>query len=161
MSNNPFIKSILTRKVHLSCVEVGEIAHTRENLQRKIAHLIEGKCIAEGYILPHSVKIIRFSSGRIHMEDIVFDVVFECEVCLPVEGMELECKVKTITKAGIHAEFIHRDVPIVTVFIARDDNVDNSAFHKIQQPNATIRIKVTAVTFELNDRTLTVLAELL
>ena len=50
---------------------------------------------------------------------IVFEVIIECNVCNPVEGMIIPCIVKNITKAGIRAQ-TNEEVSPVVIFIARD-----------------------------------------
>ena len=52
-----------------------------------------------------------------------------------------DCVVKTITKAGIHAEVIDENGSVpVTVFVARDHHFNDNAFSKI---NVNDKIKVT------------------
>jgi DNA-directed RNA polymerase subunit E'/Rpb7 len=114
-----YMKSILDTKVYLAITEIGK--NVKPNLENRILVKITGKCINEGYIKPGSVKIVNYSSGNIQSDVVEFHVVFECMVCLPVEGMTIECKCKTVTKAGIHAQVIDDDNNMpVTVFVARD-----------------------------------------
>jgi hypothetical protein len=65
--------------------------------------------------------------------------------------MHVECKTKTITKAGIHAEVITDDgvVPL-TIFVARDHNYTNRDFDKIKE-NMTITVSILGIRYELND----------
>ena len=51
-----YIKSILTKKTGLSITEVGN--NVKKILEEKITSGVEGKCIAEGYIRPGSVRIL-------------------------------------------------------------------------------------------------------
>lgn len=67
----------------------------QQTLETTIAKMVGGKCIVEGYVKPGSIKIITFSSGIVKGENILFDVVFNCEVCYPVAGMNLNCIAKT------------------------------------------------------------------
>jgi len=154
--------SIIHKKVTLEIKYVG--ANLKETLEKKIAHEIEGKCITEGYIKNKSVSIINFSSGRIVMGNkIIFDVVFECDICLPVEGMRIDCVVKNVTKAGIRAEIELQDdmdaSPLV-IFIARDHHIDNKYYGEVVE-NSNISIRVIGQRFELNDMYITIIAELL
>ena len=113
-----YIDSLLTKKIILSITEIGK--NIKENLQRKLSNSIEGKCIEEGFVRPGSIRIESYSCGLINTENIEIQTVFTCKVCHPVEGMLIECTSKTITKAGIHAQVIDRDIIPITVFIARD-----------------------------------------
>lgn len=154
-----YIKSLLTTKVILSITEIGK--NIKQNLERKISKLSEGRCIAEGFIRPGSVNVITYSSGTINNEKVEFQTSFECMVCHPVEGMLIECDTKTITKAGIHAEVIDKNgvVPI-TVFIARDHHFTDRHFSEIKE-NMKITIRVIGVRFELNDPYICVIGKLL
>ena len=154
-----YIRSILTQKIVLSINEIGK--NIKQNLEQKIVSKNEGKCIAEGFIRPNSVRIISYSSGLVNSENIEFQTVFECMICHPVEGMLIDCTSKTITKAGIHAEVItENDIVPVTVFIARDHHSTNTYFNSIKE-NMSIRIKVIGVRFELNDPYICVIGQLL
>jgi DNA-directed RNA polymerase subunit E'/Rpb7 len=144
-----YIQSLLTMKVVLPIIEVGK--SMKENLEKIISKRNEGKCIAEGFIRPGSIKVIRYSSGNVSGQYVEFETVFECMICHPVEGMLIECDVKTITKAGIHAEVTDNvgAVPI-TAFIARDHHFNDRTFADIKE-NAKIVVRVIGVRYELND----------
>jgi DNA-directed RNA polymerase subunit E'/Rpb7 len=154
-----YIKSLLTMKVILSITEIGK--NIKQNLERKISKLCEGRCIAEGFIRPGSVNVISYSSGTINNEKVEFQTSFDCMVCHPVEGMLIECDTKTITKAGIHAEVVDKNgvVPI-TVFIARDHHFTDRQFSEIKE-NMKITVRVIGVRFELNDPYICVIGKLI
>jgi DNA-directed RNA polymerase subunit E'/Rpb7 len=145
----PYIKSLLTMKVFLKITEIGR--NIKENLERIISSKIEGKCVVEGFIRPDSVNVIQYSSGKVNGEFIEYHTIYECMVCHPVEGMEVECTCKTITKAGIHAEVIDQagNIP-VTMFIARDHHIANHLFNLVKD-GSRLLVRVIGVRFELND----------
>lgn len=152
--------SIIHKNVFLHINNIG--SNLKEIIEKQISHEIEGKCIGEGFIKPHSVSVINYSSGRITQGNrLVFDVVFECDVCLPVEGMLIECVVKNITKAGIRAEVIGDDKEIspLVIFVARDHHIDNKYYNDVVEKNV-IRVRVIGQRFELNDKYITIIAEL-
>jgi DNA-directed RNA polymerase subunit E'/Rpb7 len=154
-----YIKSILSQKMFLSINEIGN--NVKQILEEKIRSTNEGKCIAEGFIKPNSVKIVSYSSGIVGSNHIEFQTIFECMVCHPVEGMLIECTSKTITKAGIHAHVIDKDSVIpVTVFVARDHHNTDRYFNTIKE-NAEILIKVIGIRYELNDPYICVIGKLL
>ena len=119
---------------------------------------MEGKCIAEGYIKKDSVEIVTYSSGVLKDNYAIFDVVFTCKICFPVEGMLIDCLAKNITKAGIRAE-TNEEISPVTIFIARDHHFSNELFSQIKDDDE-IRIRVIGQRFELNDRSISVIGEL-
>lgn len=143
-----FTRSVLTAKVLLKITEVGKTL--KQNLERKIVNKTEGRCIAQGYIRPNSVKVATYSSGNVNGEYIEYQVVYECLVCHPMEGMRMKCKVKTTTLAGIHAEVEVDEVVPLTIFVARDHNYKNKTFSSIQ-PGNTMEVKIIGIRFELND----------
>ena len=153
-----YLKSVLSKKIRLLITEIGE--NVKANLEYMITSSIDGKCIAEGFIKPGSVKIISYSSGNVNAEYVEFQTIFECLICYPVEGMILECVSKTITKAGIHSEVIDSDGTVpVTVFVARDHHNTNKQFNVIKE-NAKIQVKVIGVRYELNDPYICVIGKL-
>jgi DNA-directed RNA polymerase subunit E'/Rpb7 len=153
-----YIKSLLTQKVILSINEIGK--NTKQNLEKKIQAKIEGKCIEQGFIRPNSVAVKSYSSGLINTANVEFQVVFECNICHPVEGMLIECDVKTVTKAGIHAVVkTDEDVIPVTVFVARDHNYNDSYFGTIKE-NMKIITRVIGIRYELNDPFICVIGKL-
>lgn len=154
-----YIKSLLTTKMPLKITEVGR--GVKQNLEQKIVAKMEGRCIADGYVKSNSVNIISYSSGNIRGDLVEFTVVFECKVCLPVEGMLIDATAKTITKAGIHAEVEDEDgnIPII-IFIARDHHIENAYFNNVKE-NAKINVKVIGIRYELNDPYISVIAKLM
>lgn len=158
MSHTPiYTKSLLQTKVVLSMAEVGR--NVQDNLVLKIERKYGGKCIRNGYIQPKSIELVSHSSGNILGEFIEFHVVYHCNVCNPVDDMELECVCKTVTKAGIHAQVIdeHGNAPI-TVFVAREHE-DGHAFQDMKEGDV-LRVRVLGQRFELNDDCVCVIATL-
>lgn len=153
-----YLKSLLSCKVSLGINEVG--SNLKQNLEKKLSSKIENKCSAEGFIKPNSVSVISYSAGTVNSANIDFQVVYECMICNPVEGMLIECTVKTITKAGIRGEVIEEGGTLpVTVFVARDHNYNDSRFHDIKE-NSKILTKVIGVRYELNDPCVCVISKL-
>jgi len=153
-----YMRSLLDTKVILAITEIGK--NVKQNLEVKVISKVAGKCIVEGFIKPNSVKIISYSSGSIMSEYVEFHVVFECMVCLPVEGMLIECTCKTMTKAGIHAQVIDDDGNIpVTVFVARDHHHLDDRFNSVKE-GSKLTVRVIGTRFELNDAYICVIARL-
>jgi len=154
-----YTQSVLSMKVPLLITEVGK--QVKQNLERMISKKTEGRCMAEGFIRPGSVRVLSYSSGTINNEYVEFQTIYECMICYPVEGMHLDCRTKTITKAGIHAEVVDESGMIpITVFIARDHHFTDKMFASIRE-NSTIKVSVIGVRFELNDPYICVIAKLM
>ena len=156
INNELYCKVLITQKVSLSIVNIGN--NLIEALTNKIASQIEGKCIVEGYIKQGSVEVLTFSSGIIKSNYVVFDVVFECYTCFPVDGMFITCVAKNINKAGIKAELNESPSPVI-IFIARDHNYSNDMFSNVKE-NDTIQVRVIGHRFELYDSYISIIAEL-
>ena len=128
-------------------------------LEKVISSQIEGKCIVEGYIKPNTVKVLTYSSGIIQGSNILFEVVFECLICCPVEGMHIDAVAKNITKAGIRAEYDEIPTPVI-IFIARDHHYNSSYFAEVKEGDR-IKVRVIGQRYELNDKYISIIAELL
>ena len=151
-----FNNALITKKVHVGIQHIGNnnIKHTLEKI---VASEIEGKCIVEGCVKNGSVKIMTYSSGLIGGSTITFDVVYECSICSPVEGMLINCVAKNITKAGIRAETDHRPSPVV-IFVARDHHYSMSEFSNVKEGDE-IKVRVIGQRYELNDKYISIIAE--
>jgi DNA-directed RNA polymerase subunit E'/Rpb7 len=154
-----YSRCLLTRKIVLPITTIGK--NLTENIEENIKANFEGKCVVEGYIKPNSSKIISYSSGMIQRgNNVLFDVVFECDVCFPVEGMLITCIAKNITKAGIRAES-DVDVPSpFVVFIAKDHHYSVAHFAQVKEGDK-ITIRVIGQRFELNDKYISIIGELI
>jgi DNA-directed RNA polymerase subunit E'/Rpb7 len=154
-----YSRSIITRKITLPITAIGE--NLQKTLEEYIVFHFEGKCVVEGFIKPNSSKIITHSSGIVNMGiNISFEVVFECEVCFPVEGTILSCIVKTNTKAGLTAESADEKPSPIIVFIARDHHYTNSQLNDNKEGDM-INVRVIGQRFELNDKYISIIGELI
>lgn len=150
---------MITKQIPINIVNVGQ--NLNQTFLNIISSSIEGKCIEEGYIKSNSTKILTYSSGLIKGGQVLFEVVFECLVCCPVEGMHIKCRAKNITKAGIKAQIDDDsgDIPVV-IFLARDHHYKMNYFSTIE-PDELIKVRVIGQRFELNDEYISIIAELM
>jgi DNA-directed RNA polymerase subunit E'/Rpb7 len=154
-----YSRGLISRSVVLPITSIGK--NIKETIETHIKFNFEGKCLVEGFIKPNSTNIISFSSGLIIKGSwISFEVIFECEICFPVEGMLISCTAKNITKAGIKAESAS-DVPSpVIVFIARDHHYNIDYFNNVKEGDK-FTVRVIGQRFELNDKFVSVIGELI
>jgi len=151
-------KNVLTRKILLPFHTIG--SNIRENIKKQLESNLYNKCTKEGYIKNNSIIILSYSSGLVEADKVLFDVMFECDICHPVEGQIIKCEVKNITRAGIRAEYKSKDNKSpITIFVARDHHYNNEEFTKITD-NQEIVIRVIGIRYELNDESISVLGEL-
>ena len=153
-----YSRGLITRNVTLSITNIGK--NIKETLEKTIAFNFEGKCLVEGFIKPNSSKIITYSSGLIERGNLIsFEIIFECDICFPVEGTKISCIAKNITKAGIRAESAF-DVPSpIVVFIARDHHYNVSEFATVKEDDK-FTVRVIGQRFELNDKFISIIGEL-
>ena len=147
----------ITKNIILPMTSIGK--NLQQTLENTITKMVGGKCIVEGYVRSGSIRVITYSSGMVKGENITFDVVFNCEVCYPVSGMNLNCIAKNITKAGIRAESSDEQPSPYVLFVARDHYYASEYFNGIEE-NEKFVARVIAQRFELNDKYVSVIAEL-
>jgi DNA-directed RNA polymerase subunit E'/Rpb7 len=143
-----YMNSLLSRKLQVSFNKLGK------NIKE-----IEGQCTIEGFVKSNSTKLLTYSSGVIFENKVEFDVVFECLVCCPVEGMLIKCNVKNKTQAGIRA-LIDEDKSPVVVYLSRDHHYNNKYFNTVKE-NDEITIRVIGQRYELNDEQVSVIGEII
>ena len=155
--NDIYIESLLSKRLSLPITSIGsDIQHV---ISKQIVLLTEGRCTSNGYVKPKSVKIITFSSGVVNSSNVIFDIVYQCLICCPVEGMIVECVAKDINKAGIRAEMKESPTPMV-IFIARDHNYNSSIFSDVKSGDI-IHARIIGQRFEMNDAYVSVIAEII
>ena len=157
IENNIYTRSLITRSISIPIVNVGK--NIQETIEKFVSLNYEGKCVVEGFIKPNSCKIVTHSSGLIKGTNIIFEVVFECQICCPVEGMLLQCVAKNITKAGIRAESSDETPSPIIVFVTRDHHYMMQYFSTIEE-GTKFTARVIGQRFELNDKYVSIIAEL-
>ena len=155
MVDNVYLKIIVSDKVILDYNLVTDklFDNIENNLKNK-----EGMCINDGFIKPNSIKLLNYSAGELISSRVRFNVIYECLIANAVDNMLIDCKVKTITKAGIRAEMDEKISPFV-IFLSRDHHYNNETFSKIKEDDI-ISVKVIGQRFELNDSFISIIAEL-
>jgi len=151
-----FERAILERQVAVHITNVGK--NLTQTLEKVLKQDYQGKCTVEGFIKDNSISIRTYSAGKTNGDKICFTVVFECQICHPVEDMLIQCITRNVTKAGIRAESVISPSPIV-VFVTRDHNYDNDYFSSIHEGDH-INIKVIGQRFELYDDHISIVAQL-
>ena len=150
-----YLSSIITRKINISMHQVGGDI---DALLLDALSKYEGQCIKEGYMKKKSIKLINYSSGIVKGDNIEFEVVFECLLSNPLVGQKINCKVLSVTKAGLKCKLNENESPFV-VFIARDHHYLNSDFSSIKEGDL-INAKILGQRFEIYDPVISVVATL-
>ena len=154
-----YATNMLSRRIYLDISEIG--TNLFQLIQTKLKREYEGRCSIEGYIKKNSIHLITASAGHIIENNICYSVMFECLVCCPVEGMNINnCIILNVTKAGIRAIINDNNENPLTIFIARDHHFDKNYFSTLK-PDDIINVKVIGQRFELNDTTISIIANLI
>ncbi len=149
-------KCQLSRKISIPMKYIGP--NIKNLIDVKLSDELEGKCCIEGFVIPGSVNSTSYSSGLLESSDIIFQVILDCNIVCPVEGMLIACEVENITKAGIKAK-IPGDLSPLVIFIARDHNFMETKFNNLVEKD-NIVVKVIGQRYELNDTYISVIAEI-
>jgi DNA-directed RNA polymerase subunit E'/Rpb7 len=164
-----YMNTLLSRKIQVSFNKIGK--NIKEVLEKSVKRDIEGKCTIEGFVKFNSTKVLTYSSGVLFENKVEFDVVFECLVCCPVEGMLIKCNVKNKTQAGIRAVIgsgagagtgtgtTSEEKSPVVVYVSRDHHYNNKYFNTVNE-NDEITVRVIGQRYELNDEQVSVIGEI-
>jgi DNA-directed RNA polymerase subunit E'/Rpb7 len=155
-----FNKEIISFKVSISFCDMDEFVES--TLKSYAKKNIMGKCHKEGFISKSYCNIVKYTSGKMTKDSIMFDVDYEFLVCYPYENMELMCTVQNITKIGIKAIVKSKnEVPII-VFASRVHNEHVFSQESVEEDDESditnnfkegdnIKINVLGYRFEIND----------
>lgn len=133
-------------------------------LLNKLKEKLEGKSITSGYVMKDSIVLINRSKYGKCMGNnkIAYNISYKTKLVSPVIGLEIECYVNSVTKAGVVA------------YIKLDDygNYEGNKFEdsplliliplnrfdgKSIQENTKINIEITAVRIIYNNKTIQVI----
>ena len=153
---NIYFKLILTKKIIVQSKYLNE--NITEYVDNYLKNKIEGICIDEGYIKEGTIKILKKSIGMLlgskFTGDITYEIAYTADVCNPVIGNIIECKVKFLNKLGILAV----NGPI-TVIVGKQFHVNDDEISSIKE-NDIIKVEVIAKKFSLNDKEIKIVGKL-
>ena len=143
-------------------------------LKYQLRSTLEGKCIVEGYVCRNSIAVKSFSAGLVAGSDILFDVAFECRVCVPYDGLVLKCKIVETSLAGLRAKLrpdqqnFGKDEDPLIIFVANNhlpvssQSQSQSLHQSLHQhvQNEDITVEVIGHRYGLNDAAVSVIAKL-
>lgn len=162
-SSDCYSECLLSRRITIPFKDIGRGHDIKNVLNRHVRSQIENRCTIEGFVHPQTCRVITHSSGTISGSNIVFDVAFNCSVFAPAEGAILVCSAKSITHAGILAGIngVTKVEPVVVYILREHHSGDSDDYFNSIKPGAVIRVKVIGQRFELNDKHVSVIGELL
>ena len=154
--DNIYFNCVLTKKIIVESKFLNE--NIDEYIDNFLKKKVEGICIDEGYVKEDTVKIIKKSVGKLlgsrFTGDITYEIVYTANICNPVVGNIIDCKVKFVNKLGI----LGNNGPI-TIIIGKQFHSNENSLNKISE-NDIVKVEVIAKKFSLNDKEIKIIAKL-
>jgi len=158
--NTPlFTTSQITKRISIPMSQTSSLVSIERILNDHIHRFFEGRCISEGFVQPQSSKILRTSCGLFRGSDVIYSIVFQCNICIPFDGMQIECSVRDITKAGVRGAAKHEIMSPFVVFVPRDPNIVNPMLNKMKMDD-TFVASVIGFRYEINDKFISIIANI-
>ena len=131
---------------------------------KKLKSIYENVCSKYGYIKNNSIKILKRSIGVIKTQhfngNICFDVVCIAEICNPIQGSIIKCKVKAKNSLGLLAEGYYDKIPILEIIVPKisagiqsEVNLDSVAIGQ------EIKIEVCGKKYQLFDKHISIIGK--
>ena len=160
MSNELFIPIKFKCNIILKPDELDN--NFEKTILMKIKKTYENVCSKYGYIKNNSIKVIKRSIGTIKNQHfngtVCFQVVCIAEICNPIQGSIIKCRVKAKNSLGLLAEGYYDKVPILEIIIPKisagiqsEINLDNVAVGQ------EIKIEVCGKKYQLFDKHISII----
>ena len=131
---------------------------------KKLKAIYENVCSKYGYIKNNSIKILKRSIGTIKTQhfngNVCFDVVCIAEICNPIQGSIIKCKVKAKNSLGLLAEGYYDKIPILEIIVPKisagiqsEVNLDTISIGQ------EIKIEVCGKKYQLFDKHISIIGK--
>jgi hypothetical protein len=128
----------------------------------KLKKKIEGKCIKEGYIIPDSVIIQTRTLGMINNASFdgmtTYKVTFTCNICNPVNGQMIRCKVGNIDKSQVICYIDKPETSPIEIYLFKHTHVGNVEFASLKEGDI-INVKIGGSKWEYKDTQINSIAQ--
>ena len=131
---------------------------------KKLKVIYENVCSKYGYIKNNSIKIVKRSIGSIKNQhfngNVSFDVVCIAEICNPIQGSIIKCKVKAKNSLGLLAEGYYDKIPILEIIVPKISAGIQSEVN-LDQINIgqEIKIEVCGKKYQLFDKHISIIGK--
>ena len=143
----------LDERVALSPAEMNLLtdqASIKSMLETKLREIHEGKCNANGFVKPGSLKLLGRSMGAAEngrfTGNLIFDCKVSCDVLYPTVGTVLNANVIKVNRMGAYAVF----EDAIRILLPRDLHIGSEAFDGIKEGDM-VQIKLDRSRFQTND----------
>jgi DNA-directed RNA polymerase subunit E'/Rpb7 len=135
-----------------------------KTILKKLKDNYENVCSKYGYIKNNSIKIKSRSIGLIKNQhfngNTTFDVICLAEICNPIQGSIIKCKVKAKNSMGLLASGYYDKIPILEIIIPKisagiqsEVNLDNIVIGQ------EIKIEVCGKKYQLFDKHISIIGK--
>ena len=133
-----------------------------KTILKKIKENYENICSKYGYIKNNSIKIIKRSIGLVKNQhfngNTNFSVLCLAEICNPIQGSIIKCKVKNINKMGVLAEGYYDNIPILEIIIPLNSAGIKSEINlETLVKGQEIKIEVCGKKYQLFDKHISII----
>jgi DNA-directed RNA polymerase subunit E'/Rpb7 len=154
-----FIRMQLIEKIKLEPAFIS--SSYRNEVLKRLKAKVEGICTKHGYIRTDSVEIHKVCSGRVELIGLngstVFDVYFWADVCNPLLGSVLKCRVSNINKFGILVEAGN----IIEAIVAKNSvSIQSDVDLEKVRIGDDVMVEVVGKKYELNDKKISLIARI-
>ena len=151
---------VLTEYIYLRSVDLN--FKIDDIILSKLKQKVEGKCIKVGYILPDTIKIQSRSLGKINNASFdgmtTFNVIFTCDICNPVIGQIVQCKVGNIDKSQIICYIDEYEISPIEIYLFRQHHVGNAEFASLKI-NDFVNVKICGSKWGYKDTQINSIAQ--
>ncbi len=131
---------------------------------KKLKVLYENVCSKYGYIKNNSIKIIKRSIGIIKNQhfngNIAYDITCIAEICNPIQGSIIKCKVKAKNSLGLLAEGYYDNIPILQIIIPKiSAGIQSEINLDTIQIGQEIKIEVCGKKYQLFDKHISIIGK--
>ena len=133
-----------------------------KTILKKIKENYENICSKYGYIKRNSIKVIKRTIGIIKNQhfngNTSFNVLCLAEICNPIQGSIIKCKVKNINKMGVLAEGYYDNIPILEIIIPSNSAGIKSEINlETLVKGQEIKIEVCGKKYQLFDKHISII----
>jgi len=131
---------------------------------KKLKTLYENVCSKYGYIKNNSIKIIKRSIGIIKSQhfngNVCFDVICTAEICNPIQGSVIKCKVKAKNSLGLLAEGYYDKIPILEIIVPKiSAGIQSEVNLDTINIGQEIKIEVCGKKYQLFDKHISIIGK--
>jgi len=135
-----------------------------KTILKKVKDTYENVCSKHGYIKNNSIKILERSIGSINNQHFNANIRYQlkciAEICNPIQGSIIKCKVKAKNSLGLLAEGYYDKIPILEIIVPKisagiqsEINIDTIAIGQ------EIKIEVCGKKYQLFDKHISIIGK--